>query len=316
MAADLDATGRRKMLAFQPSEETLGQLGVDAPQGTVILSHGLGDTAMGWADAAMMLAPKLPDVRFVLPTAPTVPVTLNGGMPMPAWYDLSTLDGDRSKETCPGLDENVAFIESLVADEVAAGIPRGRIVLMGFSQGGALSLSAALRATGGAEEALAGCAVLSGYLPVPGKIPEGLSGAAAGTPLAFFHGDADPVVRPAWGQDALGHAVRRGFRPVDEGTKSVAAEASTMSGTAEVKADGEAKGEAAGVSPGSGTGTGTVQFKWYKGLQHSANEEELADVARFLRGCLGAKSLVTPGKEGDKGKKEEGEGVEKAAESS
>jgi len=54
-------------------------------------------------------------------------------MPMPAWYDLSTLDGDRSKETCPGLDGNIEFLESLIADEVASGIERNRIVLMGFS---------------------------------------------------------------------------------------------------------------------------------------------------------------------------------------
>ena len=148
-----------------------------------------------------------------------------------------------------------------------------------------------MRATGGSKDALAGCAVLSGYLPVPGKVPETLSEAARGTPVSFFHGDADAVVRPTWGQDALAHVVRRGFTPADDLTASVASKAkakvpsaeggSSAGGTklesTEVKTDG---------STSSGAGS-SVQFKWYEGMGHSASEEELKDVTLFIRRVLG-----------------------------
>jgi predicted esterase len=95
--------------------------------------HGLGDSADGFADVAEMLSSQLPHVKFILPTAPSSPVTLNGGMVMNSWYDIVGLD-DRAAETCEGLDESRNIVNEIVQQEVTLGIPHSRIVLAGFSQ--------------------------------------------------------------------------------------------------------------------------------------------------------------------------------------
>jgi lysophospholipase II len=95
--------------------------------------HGLGDSADGFADVAEMLSTQLPYVKFILPTAPSSPVSLNGGMVMNSWYDIVGLD-DRAAETCDGLDESRRIVTNIIESEVAAGIPHSRIVLAGFSQ--------------------------------------------------------------------------------------------------------------------------------------------------------------------------------------
>ena len=97
--------------------------------------HGLGDTNMGWADAALQLhTGSLGHVKFVLPNTPTAPVTLNGGMPMPSWYDITSLD-DRANQECEGIESARELINSLIAAELSDGIPLHRIVVGGFSQG-------------------------------------------------------------------------------------------------------------------------------------------------------------------------------------
>ncbi len=107
----------------------------------VILCHGLGDTGAGWEDTVRhALAPRLPNTRFVLPTAPSQPVTINGGARMPSWYDIESLSKSRALEKCAGLPASVERLRGLVADQVAKGIPENRVALVGFSQGGALSL--------------------------------------------------------------------------------------------------------------------------------------------------------------------------------
>ena len=104
--------------------------------------HGLGDTNMGWAQQAMMLHQQLPWVKFVLPNAPTSPVTLNGGMAMPSWYDITDLT-DRAGQECTGIDESRAEIIELIEEAKAEGIPASRIVVGGFSQGGAMAAQVA-----------------------------------------------------------------------------------------------------------------------------------------------------------------------------
>ena len=181
---------------------------------TVILMHGLGDTADGWEDAATeVLGPALPYARFILPTAPTRPITVNGGMPMPGWYDIESLGAGRSMEKAEGIGASRKRILGMVRGERDDGIPAERIVLAGFSQGGAMSLftglhfpgeesgshsrcgagSAAAAATNPAHfaETLGGILVMSGYLPAPSELapsPEGLR-----TPILFLHGTADGV---------------------------------------------------------------------------------------------------------------------------
>jgi len=215
----------------------------------VIVSHGLGDTAMGWYDAAaMVLAPGLPHARIILPTAPTRPITLNGGMKMPGWYDISSLAADRSKERADGIQDTRKELTDLLAEHAT---PEGgdgklrldRCVLMGFSQGAALSLFTALQS----EHRLAGCMVLSGYLPSLEEAKAGATDAGRRTPVRFCHGDEDGVVIPAWGEDAAANtrAMREGFE-----------------------------------------GAGAVDWKLYADLEHSANMEELADVLAALKAWL------------------------------
>ena len=166
--------------------------GAVSPTASVILTHGLGDSARGWAGAALQLAEGLPWTRWVLPTAPTQPVTLNGGMSMPSWYDIEGLS-DRASETCEGIDRAQETLERLAQAELEelGDANAGRLVLAGFSQGGALSLHTALRWEG--EPLPAGVLCMSGYLPCPGSAPE--QSTVRETPMLICHGDADPMVR-------------------------------------------------------------------------------------------------------------------------
>jgi len=114
---------------------------------TVVLCHGLGDTANGWVEPTQYLANQLPHVKWILPTAPTQPVTLNMGMSMPSWYDIVGLDS-RSSEHCNGLDESMERILRFVENEVSgvdssttslacvSPLDYSRIVLAGFSKEG------------------------------------------------------------------------------------------------------------------------------------------------------------------------------------
>jgi predicted esterase len=167
----------------------------------VVLSHGLGDSAEGWIDtAANAIAPRLPSVRFVLPTAPTQPVTVNGGYAMPSWYDIESLGKgrDRTQEKAKGIEASQATLLKIIDDAKAKGIPPERIILAGFSQGGALSLFTGLSYPG----RLGGIVVLSAYLPVPGQVKPHPAGATLDTPVLFCHGDEDDVVPLDAGRDA------------------------------------------------------------------------------------------------------------------
>jgi len=158
--------------------------------------HGLGDTNMGWADVAGMLQASLPHIKFVLPNAPTSPVTLNGGFEMPSWYDITSLT-DRAFQPCTGIDESKETITALIEDEVASGIPPSRIVVAGFSQGGAMSLFAGLQY----PKTLAGVCVLSGYLPKEDGFQ--VASEATKTPVAHFHGTDDPTVKIEWARQSV-----------------------------------------------------------------------------------------------------------------
>ncbi|KAJ9445024.1 Acyl-protein thioesterase 1 [Diplonema papillatum] len=163
--------------------------------------HGLGDTGEGWQDVAAQLNSVLPEVKFVLPTAPTMPVTLNMGMAMPSWYDIKGLS-ERSNETCDGIEESRQRIVALL--EAEKGTPK--VILAGFSQGGALALYTGLQYTG----QLAGIAALSSYLPCP-QLLQGKTDGQKDVPILICHGTIDQVVRPEWSAasrkqlTALGH---------------------------------------------------------------------------------------------------------------
>jgi len=155
--------------------------------GLVVICHGLGDSAEGFVDVAEQLAQKMPHLKFILPTAPTQPVTMNMGMPMPSWYDIVGLD-ERSNEKCKGLAESRATVEGILQKEHdSTGLPFNRMILAGFSQGGALSLFTGLQF----DQAIAGIIVLSGYLPAAKQCqPKHLN-----IPIWHGHGTMDPLVQ-------------------------------------------------------------------------------------------------------------------------
>ena len=170
--------------------------------------HGLGDTNMGWADVAAMLHRSLPHIKFVLPNAPTSPVTLNGGFAMPSWYDITSLD-ERASQPCAGIEESRDAINALIEAEMAAGIPPSRIVVGGFSQGGAMSLFAGLQY----PQTLAGVLVMSGYLAKEEAFQ--VTSEAKKTPVAHFHGTDDPTVKIEWARQSVESVKARGVAQYD-----------------------------------------------------------------------------------------------------
>ena len=177
------------------------QTGPD-PRSAIIVLHGLGADGNDFVPIAQELDLRaIGPVRFVFPHAPVRPVTLNGGMAMRAWYDILGTDLVR-REDETGLRASMAEVQSLIDREVARGIPSERIVLMGFSQGCAMTLLTGLRS----PQRLAGLVGLSGYLPLAQTTATERSDANRLVPIFLAHGRQDPMVQLARGtasRDAL-----------------------------------------------------------------------------------------------------------------
>eukprot|EP00667_Euglena_gracilis_P017902 EG_transcript_18914 len=166
---------------------------------TVIFLHGLGDTGYGWQDAMEAIQPLLPHTKFILPTAPQAPVTLNMGMKMPSWFDIKSLD-DIGDEELEGLDETVSRVWNLIDTEVEdMKIPASRIVLGGFSQGGASAIYAGYTY----KNALAGVMGLSSWLPRDGVFEKTANPITKDVPFLLCHGKDDEVVRFEFGEDCF-----------------------------------------------------------------------------------------------------------------
>ncbi len=174
---------------------------------TIIVCHGLGDSADGWIDVAESWARAMPWVKFIVPSAASRAITMNGGFEMPGWYDIVGLD-DRSGESCEGIDDSIQEIRDIMATEHALGIPYNRMMLSGFSQGGALSLFCGLQLP--IEEKLAGILVMSGYCPGYSKFK--LTPGLEDVPFLHCHGTADPVVRYEWAKKTKAHVEGLGFK--------------------------------------------------------------------------------------------------------
>jgi phospholipase/carboxylesterase len=156
----------------------------------VIWLHGLGADGNDFAPIVPELAaPEWPALRFVFPHAPVRPVTVNGGMPMRAWYDIVGVDLV-SRQDESGMRASIASVNALITQENERGVPTSRILLAGFSQGGAIALAAGLRHA----EKLAGVIALSTYLPLHESFAAERSAANAATPIFWGHGTADPIV--------------------------------------------------------------------------------------------------------------------------
>ncbi|KAL2142434.1 hypothetical protein VTI28DRAFT_1143 [Corynascus sepedonium] len=171
---------------------------------TVIFVHGLGDTGRGWAGAVenWRRRQRLDEVKFILPHAPAIPITCNQGFEMTGWYDIHTIDGNaeslRRNEDEAGILLSQAYFHELIQKEIDAGIPADRIVLGGFSQGGAISIFAGLTS----KVKLAGIVALSSYLLLSSKFLELVPKPEFNkeTPIFMAHGDSDQVVNPELGK--------------------------------------------------------------------------------------------------------------------
>jgi phospholipase/carboxylesterase len=179
------------------------------PDASVVWLHGLG--ADGNDFVPIVEEMRLPDslsIRFVFPHAPVRPVTLNNGFPMRAWYDIYGADLANRADVL-GVLQSQAALEALLAREKARGVAARRIVVAGFSQGGAIALHTGLRHA----ERLAGVVALSTYLVIPDRLPAEASAANRDVPIFMAHGTMDPMVRPEWGEasrralEAAGYAV-------------------------------------------------------------------------------------------------------------
>ena len=173
----------------------------------ILLMHGLGADGHDFEPVAreIGLGPA-PAVRWVFPHAPLRSVTINRGFRMRAWYDIASLDG--SVEDEEGIAESARAIHGLVERERERGIAADRVVIAGFSQGGALALHTALRE----PSRLAGVVVLSSYLPLAARLDREAHPANAAVPVFMAHGSHDPVLPFALGQRSRDFLRARGYQ--------------------------------------------------------------------------------------------------------
>jgi len=213
---------------------------------TVIMAHGLGDSGAGWISLAQnwRRREKFSEVKFVFPNAPNIPISVNFGMQMPGWYDIVRPTMDTSSLTFENLQaqqdevgvlKSQTYFHDLIKQEIDSGIPSDRIVLGGFSQGGAMAIFSGLTS----RHKLGGVFGLSCYLLLHTKIqsfipPENPN---LQTPIFMGHGDSDPLVKPQWAEQ-----------------------------TAKVLKDWSYK----------------VDLKMYRGLEHSADPDEIDDLEKYL----------------------------------
>ncbi len=161
-----------------------------APQWSVIWLHGLGADGNDFAPIVPELVRKQwPAIRFVFPHAPVRPVTINNGVPMRAWYDIVGMDF-ASRADSAGVDESIELASALVQREHQRGVDPGRVLLAGFSQGGAIALAAGLRRT----TPLAGIIALSTYLPGAETAVPSVTSAGKSQPVFMAHGTGDQVI--------------------------------------------------------------------------------------------------------------------------
>lgn len=172
------------------SEEPLETIEIETapdPTASIIWMHGLGADGNDFAPLADEI--NLPvAVRYIFPHAPTMPVSINGGYVMRAWYDIS--DAALRREDESGVRASQKSVEILLAREKSRGIAANRIVLAGFSQGGAIALHTGLRQI----ERLAGIMALSTYLPLADKLAFEANPANREVPIFMAHGTADPMI--------------------------------------------------------------------------------------------------------------------------
>lgn len=190
LATDLEVT-------LEPAESAVA---------SVVLLHGLG--ADGWDFVPIVEELGLAEpVRWIFPHALERPVTVNAGYVMRAWYDIKSFTPE-GRADAAGLADSVQRVNRYLDAEIARGVAADRIVLAGFSQGGAVALSAGLRY----PQRLAGVLALSAYLPFPARLESEKSSESAEVPILMCHGRMDPVVEFGMGVEARDVLVAQGYR--------------------------------------------------------------------------------------------------------
>ncbi|WWC63891.1 acyl-protein thioesterase 1 [Kwoniella dejecticola CBS 10117] len=224
----------------------------EAHTATVIFLHGLGDSGHGWLPVAKLLWSSFPNVKWILPHAPQIPIMLNGGMRMPGWFDLSSLDNltDSKYDDEAGILESIASVDKLIQAEIDSGIPENKIILGGFSQGGVISILTALTS----KRKLGGVVGLSTWVALNHKVDEIKSSHANQIPIFWGHGTADPVVDYSYGQQSIELLTKKlGFPLLPPGTTF--------------------------QRPG-------LRFESYRGLPHSSSPQEINDLKDWLTAAL------------------------------
>lgn len=177
------------------------------PTAAVIWLHGLGASGHDFEPVVPELGlPEGAAVRFIFPHAPELPVTINGGMRMPAWYDIKAMDIDRIVDTEQLMASSDA-VAKLIDREIQRGIPSEKIVIAGFSQGGAVAYELGLSY----PQRLAGVLALSTYFATEKTVKP--SEANAGIPISVYHGTFDPIVPEALGVRSVESLKAMGFTP-------------------------------------------------------------------------------------------------------
>ena len=178
------------------------------PGTSIIILHGLGADGSDFEAVCHELDLRaVGDVRFVMPSAPVIPVSINGGYRMRAWYDILP-PGQGRREDEAGLRQSQQAVHALIEREVARGVPASRVILMGFSQGCAMALMTGLRY----PQPLAGIVALSGYLPLLPETEAERSAANQATPIFMGHGQADDVVLMSRGSTSRDHLSSLGYQ--------------------------------------------------------------------------------------------------------
>ena len=177
------------------------------PKHAVIWLHGLGADGHDFEPIVPELVDRAwPALRFIFPHAPVRPVTVNGGMPMRAWYDIAGMEIAQKQDEA-GIRASIAQLDELIAREESRGVPSENIVLAGFSQGGAVVLAGGLRHA----QKLGGIVALSTYLPMAEKTQVEASAVNRAIPIFQAHGSADPIVPQALGTMSREHLQALGY---------------------------------------------------------------------------------------------------------
>lgn len=180
------------------------------PRYSVIWLHGLGADGYDFVPVVKELEQMgVPPTRYIFPHAPSIPVSINGGYVMPAWYDIKNTDLGRMEDEV-GIRQSSAYVESLIQSQIQSGTPANRIVLAGFSQGGAITYHTGVRG----KHTLAGLVCLSTYMPLDSSLDAEYQPAHSLVPVFAAHGSRDAMVPIGRGEKAVNLLKAKG-QPVE-----------------------------------------------------------------------------------------------------